>query len=76
MVDVQRTMEVSSKVLLEVSPIEPSDLLISSPELASFVDINLASLLSIRLPELLPNGQSPQTSLEDPSFAAKIGGAR
>lgn len=56
--------------------IEPSDLVISCPELAGFVDVDLARLLGIGFPELLPDFQGPETGFEDPSLATEIGGAR
>ena len=53
---------------------EPANLVVGGPQLASLIDIDLASLLSIGLSELLANPKSVQASLEDASLAAEISG--
>lgn len=60
---------------LKVSLVEPSHFVKRRPQLACFVDINLARLLRIRLAKLLADAEGVQSRLEDASFAAEVGGA-
>ncbi len=62
-----------SEETLKVILVEPPDFVESSPELASFIDVNLARLLCVCLPELLSDPQRIDASLEDPSFATEVG---
>ena len=64
----------SLQEVLEVDRVEPAHFIVGGPQLAGLVDVNLASLLSVRLAKLLVDPQSVQPRFEDPSFAAKIGG--
>ena len=69
------TVDLFLEVLAGVNRIEPAHFVESSPELASLVDIDLACLLSISLPEFLSDAQCGQASLKYPSLAAQVGGA-
>ena len=64
-----------SEILTKVLRIEPAHTIIRLPQLTSFVDVNLARLLRIRLAELLANLECLDASLEDASLARKIRGA-
>jgi hypothetical protein len=61
--------------LTEVFWLEPSDLVIRLPELASLVDVDLAGLLGVSLAELLADAESVDAGLEDASLAAQVGSA-
>lgn len=58
--------------LSEVFRLQPPHLLKSTPELASFVDIDLTSLLTVCLPKLLSPFQTLNSSNEDPSLARQV----
>lgn len=69
----QKFMNVSSqKIPLEVSLVKPANFVIDSPQLTSFVDIDLARLLGVGLSEFLANPQSLKSCCKDASFAAEI----
>jgi len=52
--------------------VQPSNLVKCLPQLAGLVDINLASLLSIRLSEFLANLESLDSLDEDPTLGGEI----
>ena len=54
---------------------QPPNLLECLPKLAGFVDVNLASLLGVRLPELLSDSQTLESSYKNPSLAREVGRA-
>lgn len=58
--------------MFKVTLVEPADLVEGRPELASLIDIDLASLLSIRLSKLLTDPKSIETGFEDPPLATKV----
>ena len=61
-------------VLTKVDGIEPTNFIVSLPELAGLVDIDLACLLGVGPAELFADSQGIDASLEDTSLAAKVGG--
>src|SRR6266487_3736040 len=65
-----------SKILFEVFWFEPPNFLVSGPQLAGLIDVNLTGLLGIRLPEFLANPQGVETSFKDAAFAAEISRTR
>ena len=65
-----------SKKANEELGLKPTDFLVGLPQLAGFVNVNLAGLLGICLAKLLANPQGVDAGLEDASLAAKVGGAR
>ena len=61
--------------LREVVASKPAHPIVSSPELARFVDINLAGLLTVRLSKFLADAKSVKSGHENASLAAEIGSA-
>lgn len=55
--------------------VEPANLVKGRPELRGLVDVNLASLLSVGLAELLASPEALETALEHATLAGEIGGA-
>ena len=55
--------------------VQPADLIVGHPELGGFIDVDLAGLLRIRLPELLSDLEALDAAHEDPSLAGEIRGA-
>lgn len=66
--------QVQLDVLTKIDGIEPANFIVSLPELAGLVDIDLACLLGVSPAELFVDLQGMDTSLENTSLAAKIGG--
>src|ERR1700710_3045074 len=64
-----------SHIFLNPIRIEPSNLLECLPELASFVDINLASLLGVCLPKLFADSQCFNSLDEDSALRCEVGSA-
>jgi len=62
------------EVLLDPFRIQPADLLKCLPQFACLVDINLACLLCISLPELLANLECLDPLDEDSALGGKISG--
>lgn len=62
-------------MLLDPLGVQPADLVKCLPQLACFVDVNLASLLSISLPELFANCKSFDSLDEDSSLRGEVSGA-
>lgn len=62
----------SIQMFMEKFRLEPSHTFVGSPKLACFVDIDLASLLSICLAELFANTKGSKPSFKDAAFAAEI----
>ena len=65
-------MQYKLEVFLEVSPVEPSDLVVRCPKFASLVDIDLTSLLSISFAKLTADLVSTEATFKDPTFAAEV----
>jgi hypothetical protein len=63
------------EILAEVVRVEPADLLIRRPEFAGLVDVDIASLLGVRLAKLLADLQALSAGLEDTALAAEVGRA-
>lgn len=63
----------SSQILSKVLWFEPSNLFVGGPQLACLVDINFASLLSIRFAEFFVDAESVEACFEDATFATEIG---
>lgn len=68
----RKTLILPSSKRLHPLQVQPADLLKGRPELRGLVDINLASLLSVRLPELLPNPGAFEAADEYPTLAGQI----
>lgn len=66
-------MQYKLEVFLEVSSVEPSDLVVGCPEFASLVDVDLTSLLSVSFAKLTADPVSTEAAFEDPTFAAEVG---
>ena len=62
------------EILLKVDLVEPPDFVVGGPELARLVDVDLASLLGIRLPEFLADLERVEAGFEYPPLAAQVGG--
>ena len=60
------------QVLFKILGIEPSNPVKRSPQFARLVDVDLASLLCVGLPELLADAERVETGLEDASLATEV----
>lgn len=68
-------MSKSSQVM-KILRLEPPYSVVGRPEFASFVDVNLASLLSVGLAELFAYAEGTNSSLKDSALAAEVGRTR
>ena len=66
--------QVQLEMLTKVGGVKPTNFIVSLPELAGLVDIDLACLLGVGPAELFRDFQGLDASQEDTSLAAKVGG--
>lgn len=59
-----------SSQVMKILGLEPPYAVVGRPEFASFVDVNLAGLLSVGLAKLLANAEGAHSSLKDSALAA------